>query len=228
MMLTTSPMKRQHVGIDARQRQPAHNGIEQHAAGPPEGAGPGHAAIHGLRLVVDGGQAQNFHFALAVGRDHDGGVSDFLVQQGAADWRTWWRSFPRSRRILRWSPACIRFLHSWCCRNTRTVEPSPTLSLGMLFMLIRERSAMRRPSCRSAGFDELLALLGHVILGVFAEIAQGHGFLEFLGKLVTQLMLERVNLLLQLFLDMLSHCWSKIINLWPYIVRTPRDALRFP
>ena len=41
-----------------------------------------------------------------------------------------------------------------------------------------------------AGADELLALLGHVVLGIFGEIAHRDRLLEFGGKFVIQLMFE--------------------------------------
>ena len=44
--------------------------------------------------------------------------------------------------------------------------------------------------------DELLALLGHVILGIFAEISQGGGFLDLFGELVDQLVFELIHFLL--------------------------------
>jgi hypothetical protein len=69
-------------------------------------------------------------------------------------------------------------------------------------MLTIDRSARRLPD---AGFDELLALLGHVILGVFAEVAEGGSFLDFFRKLVDQLVFERVDLFLQFAFDGVCH-----------------------
>src|SRR5258708_3565073 len=45
------------------------------------------ASSLGFRLVVDRGQVQNLHLAVAVGRDHDRAVSHLLVEQGASDRR---------------------------------------------------------------------------------------------------------------------------------------------
>jgi hypothetical protein len=50
-----------------------------------------------------------------------------------------------------------------------------------------------------------LALLGHVILGIFAKVTVGAGSLDLFGQLVVQLMLERLDFLFQLFLDVLRH-----------------------
>src|SRR5438874_1592053 len=59
--------------------------------------------------------------------------------------------------------------------------------------------------------NKLLPLFGHVILSVFAEISQGDGLLELLGKLMAQLVFENVDLILQFLFDVLRHA-KKIIN----------------
>ena len=56
-----------------------------------------------------------------------------------------------------------------------------------------------------ARLDELLALLGHVILGVLAEVAEGGGLLDLFGKFVDQLVFERVDFFLQFSLDCVCH-----------------------
>ena len=61
-----------------------------------------------------------------------------------------------------------------------------------------------------ARLDELLALLGHVVLGVLAEIAERGGLLDLFGKFMDQLVFERVDLFLQLSLDLLSHCVRRL------------------
>ena len=56
-----------------------------------------------------------------------------------------------------------------------------------------------------ARLDELLALLGHVVFGVLAEVAEGSGLLDFLRKLVNQLVFERVDFFLQFSFDCVCH-----------------------
>ena len=56
-----------------------------------------------------------------------------------------------------------------------------------------------------ARFDELLALLGHVVLGVLAEVAEGGGLLDFLGQFVDEFVFERVDFVLQFSFDCVSH-----------------------
>ena len=53
--------------------------------------------------------------------------------------------------------------------------------------------------------DELLPLLGHVILGVFAEVTERGGLLDLFRKFVNQLVFERVDLFLQLAFDLICH-----------------------
>ena len=69
-----------------------------------------------------------------------------------------------------------------------------------------------------ARLDELLALLGHVVLGVLAEVAERGGFLNLFGKLVNQLVLERVDLFLQFSFDGVCHSLihSRTHSLWNY------------
>ena len=51
----------------------------------------------------------------------------------------------------------------------------------------------------------LLALLGGVILRIFAEVAEGGSLLEFSGDIEGQFVLEGVQLFLKLLLDLFRH-----------------------
>ncbi len=64
---------------------------------------------------------------------------------------------------------------------------------------------MRRLSWPEARVDEVLALLGHVVFGVFRQVAQGHRLLDFGGQFVRELMLELRDFLLKLVLDVFGH-----------------------
>ena len=75
----------------------------------------------------------------------------------------------------------------------------------MLVMLIMRQVGHALLQLAQPRADELLPLLGHVILGVFAEIAHGDGLLQFLGQFVVQLVLEGGNFLVELFLDVFRH-----------------------
>jgi hypothetical protein len=55
------------------------------------------------------------------------------------------------------------------------------------------------------GADKFLSLLGHVVLGVLAEVTHGDGLLELLGKLVIQLMFQDLDLVFQFLFDLFRH-----------------------
>ena len=56
-----------------------------------------------------------------------------------------------------------------------------------------------------ARLHEFLALLRHVIFGVFAEVAQRHGRLNLFWELVSELVLQQIDLFLELLLDVFRH-----------------------
>jgi hypothetical protein len=57
--------------------------------------------------------------------------------------------------------------------------------------------------------DENLALFGHVVFGVFAEVAEGDRFLDLSGQLGGELVLEKSYLFLQLLFDVFCHGLSR-------------------
>jgi len=99
-----------------------------------------------FRLVVDGGQVQNLHLAVAVRCDHDGRCSPlpFLFEAGGA------RPIGELVEIL---PAghnlILRLVTSfvfrlsaipWNCHTPGRSNPGPTLSLGMLSMFDKSKA----------------------------------------------------------------------------------------
>jgi len=57
-----------------------------------------------------------------------------------------------------------------------------------------------------AGVDELLALLGGVVLGVFGEVTEGDGLLDLRGEFGGELVFEGFDLLFEGFFDVF-HAW---------------------
>ncbi len=57
-------------------------------------------------------------------------------------------------------------------------------------MLMSDEVGHALSELAQTGLNELLALLGHVVFGVFAEIAKGSGLLDLFGEIVNQLMFE--------------------------------------
>ena len=53
--------------------------------------------------------------------------------------------------------------------------------------------------------DELLALLGHVVLGVFAQVPHGDSLLQLLREFVVQLVFQRLDLFGEFLLNMFWH-----------------------
>jgi hypothetical protein len=60
------------------------------------------------------------------------------------------------------------------------------------------------------GFQILLALLGGVIFGVFAEVAQSDSFLELPGDVEGEFVLERVELVAELLFNLFRHQISEV------------------
>ena len=78
------------------------------------------------------------------------------------------------------------------------------LVLGDIVHVDQRQVGQALAELANARLQVLLALLGRVILGVFAEIAEGDGLLEFSGDIEGQLVLERVQFVAKLFLDALQ------------------------
>src|SRR5438874_13539492 len=117
---------------------------------------------------MNGGEAEHFHLAFSVGSYHDRRISHFFIKQRPAYWRSG-RNLPGIHvrffaghqlvfhffifNIEKMEYKLVTSLYSissfLTLSYTRTVDPNPTLSFGILFMLIRERSASRLPNCRS-------------------------------------------------------------------------------
>ena len=84
--------------------------------------------------------------------------------------------------------------------KTTTVDPIAARSRGMLAMLTMRQVGHALLQLAQAGAHELLPLLGHVVLGVLAEIAHGDRLLQLLGQFVVQLVFEDCDLSWQLLL----------------------------
>ena len=86
-----------------------------------------------------------------------------------------------------------------------TVEPKATRSRGMLDEIDQGEFAHAGLELAQACVDEDLALLGHVVFGVFAQIAERSRLLDLSGKLVLKLVFELFDLFQQFFLDVFGH-----------------------
>ena len=206
-MLMTSPMKVRTLGEILRQREAVDDLLQQPAAALPNALVqviacvvrafvclvPGRRvdAAWYLRhragkvpgyLVVDGGQLQDLELALAVGGDDGGGVADLLAEQRAADGRGGGDEALGDVGLFAGDELVGDLLvlagvedddrgaeADLVVRNVREVDHG---ELAHALLQLAE-----------AGVDEHLALLGHVVFGVFAEVAKGDSLLDLGGQL---------------------------------------------
>src|SRR5579863_2203123 len=155
-------------------------------------------------FVVDGGQLQDFELAFAVGRIHDHFIADFLVEQGAANGGSGRNFSGRDVGFLAGDDLIFHLLILGIVVHLyRGTEANSVL--GDVVHVDHGEVGEALAELADARLDELLALLGHVIFGVFAEVAEGGSLLDFLGKLVNQLVFERVDLFLQFSFDLIGH-----------------------
>src|SRR5580700_792155 len=158
----------------------------------------------GLGFVVDRHQLQNFQLAFAIRRDHGGHIADLLANNGFADGRGGGDQALADVRLFAGDELVLDFLifrdvvdqHGRAeggavARDVGQVDEG---EFGHAFFELAE-----------ARVDEVLALLGHVVLGVLAEIAHSHGLLDFRGKFVGELVFEQLDFFEQLFLNMFRH-----------------------
>ena len=165
---------------------------------------PGLFGLRRRELVVDGAELQDFQFALAVGADYDYFVADFLIQQGAADGRGGGNFSGGYVGLFAGHQLVFHFFVLGVVENLDRRAEADAVA-GDVVDVDHAQVGEALADLADAGFDELLALLGHVVLGVFAEVAEGGGFLDFFGEFVDQFVFERVNFVLQFALDLVGH-----------------------
>jgi hypothetical protein len=158
-----------------------------------------------LYRVVNGGELEDFEFALAVGGDDGGDVADFFAEQGAADGGGGGDEAFGDVGLF----ACDElvgelFVFSAVEDDDRGAEAD--LVVGDVVEVDHGEFAHALLELAEACVDELLALLGGVVLGVFGEIAEGYGLLDLRGEFGGELVLEGLDLLFESFLDVF-HAW---------------------
>src|SRR6266567_4236087 len=109
--------------------------------------------------IVNGAQAQDFQFALAVWRNYIRGISNLLIQQGATD-RRGGRNFAGSHvRLLAGHDVVLDLLILGTVVNLyRRAEAN--FILGNIIHVDHGKISQPLPKLPHAGLDELLALLG--------------------------------------------------------------------
>ncbi len=157
-----------------------------------------------LDLVVDGAEAQDFQFALAVGGDHDDFVPYLFIQQRAADGGGGGNFSGGNVGFFAGHQLVFHFFVLGVVENLDS-RTKAHFVVGDVVHVDHGQIGEALAELADARLDELLALLGHVILGVLAEVAEGGGLLDFFRKLVDQLVFERVDFFLQFSFDCVCH-----------------------
>src|SRR5216117_1986814 len=130
---------------------------------------------------MNGGEAEHFHLAFSVGSYHDRRISHFFIKQRPAYWRSG-RNLPGIHvRFFAGHQLVFHFfifnivIHAHRGSN-------PTLSFGILFMLIRERSASRLPNWRSRALTNSWRCLAMWYSAFSLRSPRATAFLSSLGS----------------------------------------------
>ena len=156
---------------------------------------------------MNSGQAQDFEFALAIGSDHGGFVAYLFIQQRLAD-RRCSRNFSASHIGFFAGNELVFDLFILRAVVDLDGGTETNFVLGDVVHVGQREVGEALAELAEAGFDELLALLGHVVFGVLAEVAERGGALDFFGKLVDEFVLERVDFFLELLAELVGHLKS--------------------
>ena len=150
------------------------------------------------------GQLQNFELALAVGRNHGRHVAHLFAHQRLADGRGGGDEALAHVRLLAGHELVLDFLifrgvvdEDGGAESSAVAGDVGEVDEGELRHALFELAEAR--------VDEVLALLGHVILGVFAEVAHSHRLFDFGGQFMGELMLELFDLFQKLLFDVFGH-----------------------
>ena len=132
---------------------------------------------------------------MPLGRDDDDFVADFFVQQRAADGRGGGDFSGGYVGFFAGDELVFDFFVLGAVVNLDGRSQAHFV-VGDVVHVDHGEVGEALAELADARLDEFLALLGHVVFGVLAEVAERGGFLDFFGKLVDQLVFERVDLVL--------------------------------
>ena len=154
---------------------------------------------------VDGGEFEDFEFTLAVGGDHGGGVSDFFAEEGSANGGGGGDEALGDVGFFAGDELVGDVLFLGGVEDDDGGAKADFVA-GDVVEVDHGELAHALFELAEAGVDELLALFGGVILGVFGEIAEGDGFLDLGGEFGGELVFEGFDLLFEGFFDVF-HAW---------------------
>ena len=153
---------------------------------------------------MDGGELEDLEFALAVGGDDGGDVADLFAEQGAAD-----GGGGRDEALgdigLFAGDELVGELFFLGAVEDDDGGAIADFVAGDVIEVDHGELAHALFKLTEARVDELLALLGGVVLGVFGEIAEGDRLLDLRRQLRRELALQQLNLFFQSLLNMIWH-----------------------
>jgi len=159
---------------------------------------------------VDGGEFENFEFAFAVGCDYGGGVADFFAQQGAADGGCGGDEALGDVGLFANDELVGDLFVLGGVEDDDGGAEADTVAWDVVE--VDHGELAHAPfELAEARIDELLTLLGGVVLGVFGEVAERDCFFDLGGELGGELVLKLLDLLFKssfyVFHGWGSLCW---------------------
>ena len=158
-----------------------------------------------FRVVVDGGQFEDFELALAIGRNHGRHIAYLFAHQRLAYGRGGGDEALAHVRLFAGDQLVLDFLiFRGVVNEDRGAEGGAVAwNVGEI-----DEGEFRHAFLKlaEARVDEVLALLGHVVLGVLAEVAHSHCLFNFGGQFMGELVFELFDLFQQLGFDVFRHC----------------------
>lgn len=158
---------------------------------------------------MDGGEFEDLQLAFAAGGDYGSHVADLLADEGAPDGGCGGDEAVGDVGFFAGDELVLDFFFFGVIEDedggaegdfvVRDIGEVDEGELGHAFFELSE-----------ACVDEFLALLGHVVFGVFAEVAEGGGFFDLGWELVSELMLQLLNVFEKFFLDVFRHRKSSV------------------
>src|SRR6185312_10430314 len=153
---------------------------------------------------VDGGEFENFELTLAVGGDDGSHIADLLADEAASDGRSGGDESLVNVGFLTCDELVLNLLVlGYVVNGHRRAEGGAVP--GDIGEVDERQLSHTLFELAEARVDELLALFGHVVFGVFAQVAHGHGLLDLGGQFVSKLMFKLVDFFQKLLLNLFGH-----------------------
>src|ERR1035437_3031383 len=157
-----------------------------------------------VHLIVEGDQLEHFELAVAVGRDHGRGFADLLGQQGAADGRGRRDQALGDVGLLAGDEFVADLLVLAGLENHHA-RAEAALVVGNVDQVDQRQLAHSLLQLAEAGVHEDLALLGHVVLGVLAQVSERDCLLDLRRQLGCEFTFQQPDFFFEPLLNMVWH-----------------------